>query len=303
MAGSKLTERQIQVFRTVMVTGSISAAARQLYVSQPGVSVTIKRFEDLLGTPLFERIGGRMAPTDEARQIFDKIERVHTRFEQLVDAITGIVKGEGITFRFGTTPSVGVRLVPKALRKLREDNPDRLYYCDFLSQKDIRDYLWFDRGACVASIAKIDDPALAHTVVATGRLVCLLQANHRLARKREISPRDLSEETLISFEPGMTHGRLIESAYEKAGVVRKTHIFVRSVESAISFVVEGLGVAIVDEFAAIGCHQLGLVAVSLKQSADIPVYVYWSKLHPRVRSVEEFVAALTACAKAEKRHA
>ncbi len=282
-----------------MITGSLSAAARQLYVSQPGLSVTLKRFEVLLGTPMFERISGRLAPTEEARQIFDKIERVYGQFDQLVDAITGIVCGEGATFRFGTTPSIGVRLVPKALRILRASNADRIYYCDFLSQKDIRDYLWFERGACVASLAKIEDPTLGFSVVATGRLVCLLPRRHRLANLAEVSPHDLTRETLISFEPGMTHGRLIESTYKRAGACRKVHIFVRSVESAISFVVEGLGVAIVDEFAAIDCSKLGLVAVPMAQSVEVPVYVYWSKLHPRPRSVVEFIEALTVCSQAK----
>jgi len=59
----KITERQTQVFRAVMITDSLSAAARQLHVSQPGLSVTLKRFEVLFGTPMFECISGQLAPT------------------------------------------------------------------------------------------------------------------------------------------------------------------------------------------------------------------------------------------------
>ena len=75
--------------------------------------------------------------------------------------------------------------------------------------------------------------------------MCLLPRWHRLANQVEVSPHDLTRETLISFEPAMTHGRLIESTYKRAGAYRLVNIFVRSVDSAISFVVEGLEVAIV----------------------------------------------------------
>ncbi|CDM40488.1 LysR substrate-binding domain-containing protein [Ectopseudomonas oleovorans] len=292
MTRPKLTERQIEVFRTVMITGSLTAAAKQLHVSQPGLSVTLARFEDQLGIQLFERIAGRLAPTNEARQIFSEVERVYGQFDKLVDAIQAIARGDNATFRFGTTPSVGVRLIPQALRLLREQHSERIYFCDFLAQKDVRDYLWFDRGSCVTSIAKVSDPTVASTVVATGGLVCLLPRRHPLAKRKILSPQDLKEDVLISFEADTPHGRLIETAYKRAGVSRQVQVYVRFVESAISFVCEGIGVAIVDEFAAIRCTQLGLVAVPLEGSPDIPVYVYWCKFRPRARSTDEMVDAL-----------
>lgn len=288
----RLTERQIEVFRTVMITGSITAAARQLHVAQPGLSVTLSRFESQLGVRLFERIGGRLLPTKEARQIFEEVERVYGQFDKLVDSIQAVVRGDGGIFRFGTTPSVGMKLVPRALRLLREQQSERVDYCDFLAQKDIRDYLWFDRGACVASIASMDDPTVASTVVAHGRLVCVLPRRHRLAGRAVLSPRDLAGESLISFEQETPHGRLIEAVYQRAGVAREIAVFVRFVESALSFVAEGIGITIVDEFAAMDCRQQGLVAIPLKGSPSIPVYVHWCKFRPRARSVEQFVQAL-----------
>jgi DNA-binding transcriptional LysR family regulator len=299
----KLTERQIEVFRTVMITGSVTAAAHQLHVSQPGLSVTLGRFETQLGVQLFERIGGRLLPTQEARQMFEEIERVYGQFDKLVDAIHAVARGDGATFRFGTTPSVGVKLIPKALRLLLEARSDRIYYCDFLAQKDIRDYLWFDRGVCVASIARMDDPTVDSMVVATGRLVCVVPQGHAMASRKQVSPRDLASETLISFESDTPHGQLIEASYQRAKAVRHVKVYVRFVESALSFVAEGIGITIVDEFAAIDCASQGLVAIPLKGSPPIPVYVHWCKFRPRARNVEEFIAAIrTAQSRMQTRH-
>lgn len=290
----KLTERQIEVFRTVMVTGSLSAAARQLHVAQPGLSVTLSRFESQLGTPLFGRIAGRLVPTDEARRVFEEVERVYGQFDKLVDAIQDVVRGDKATFRFGTTPSIGLRLVPRALRRLREQHSERTYYCDFLAQKDIRDYLWFDRGACVTSIAAMDDPTVASAVVASGRLVCVVPRGHPLAGRASVGPRDLAGDTLISFEADTPHGQLIEKAWQRARATREIAIFVRFVEAALSFVQEGMGVTVVDEFSAMDCDKHGLVAIPLRGSPVIPAYVHWCKFRPRARRVDDFIAALKA---------
>ncbi|NOJ99318.1 LysR family transcriptional regulator, partial [Corallococcus coralloides] len=66
----RLNLKQIEVFRAIMLTGSISGAAKLLHVSQPAVSRLIGYTEQRLGLSLFERIKGRLYPTPEARHLF-----------------------------------------------------------------------------------------------------------------------------------------------------------------------------------------------------------------------------------------
>lgn len=294
MAKPRLKDRQIEVFRAVMATGSLTAASQQLGVSQPSVSMTIRRFEDELGTPLFERIGGRLAPTEEAKLILIEVERVYGQFDRLSEAIHSIVTGDGAMFRFGTTPSIGMRLVPRALKALRERHGSRIFYCDFLAQKDIRDYLLFGQGSCVTTIAEANDPTLETTVIARGKLVCLAPRDHRLAQLASVSPQMLADETLISFAPETPHGRYIDATYARAGVERKTHVYVHFVEAAISFVAENIGVAVIDEFSAIDCDKMGLVAIPVENSVEIPAYVHWCRFRPRSRATDELIRTLIA---------
>lgn len=297
MARPKLKERQIEVFRTVMATGSLTAAAQQLGVSQPSLSMTIRRFEDELSTTLFERIGGRLVPTDEAKLIFVEVDRVYGQFDRLSDAIHAIARGDNSVFRFGTTPSIGMRLLPKALSKLRGDAPSRVFYCDFLPQKDISDYLLFGQGSCVTSIAPAEDPNLDCTVFAKGGLYCVMPKGHHLAGEKIISPSDLKGEVLISFNPNTTHGRYIDATYARANVERKTHVYVHFVEAALSFVAENIGVAILDPYSVLDCERSGLVARPLKDSVDVPAYLYWSKFRPRSKATDELAAALVDMAR------
>lgn len=296
MARPRLKDRQIEVFRAVMATGSLTSASQQLGVSQPSVTMTIKRFEDELGTTLFERIGGRLVPTEEAKLILVEVERVYGQFDRLSEAISSIVAGDGARFRFGTTPSIGMRLIPKALKRMRDNHPARVFYCDFLAQKDVRDYLLFGQGACVTTIAKAVDPTLETTIVARGKLVCLMPQTHALARLSSISPKMLARETLISFAPETPHGKYIDATYARAGVERKIDVFVHFVEAAISFVAEEIGVSIVDEFSAMDCERMGLVAVPVEDSVEIPAYLYWCRFRPRSTAVEELIDTLKSLA-------
>jgi DNA-binding transcriptional LysR family regulator len=294
MAKPRLKDRQIEVFRAVMATGSLTSASQQLGVSQPSVSMTIRRFEDELGTPLFERIGGRLVPTEEAKLILIEVERVYGQFDRLSEAISSIVSGEGAMFRFGTTPSIGMRLVPKALKRMKDHHPTRIFYCDFLAQKDIRDYLLFGQGSCVTTIAEANDPTLDTAVIARGRLVCLMPRAHPLAGLSSISPRMLRDETLISFAPDTPHGRYIDATYARAGVTRKIDVFVHFVEAAISFVAENIGVSLIDEFSAMDCERMGLIAIPVDDSVEIPAYVHWCRFRPRSKATDELIQTLTS---------
>jgi|SRR5690606_6367968 len=288
----KFKERQIEVFRAVMATGSLSAAARQLNVSQPSLSMTIRRFEDEIGTTLFERISGRLVPTEEATLIFAEVDRVFGQFDRLSEAIRAIASGDHSVFRFGTTPSIGLKLVPKAVKRIKERRPLRIFHCDYLAQKDIRDYLLFGKGACVATIAETDDPAIESTEIAHGRLFCVMPAHHPLAAEKEISPRQLQGETLISFGASTPHGMVIEETFRRAGETRETHVFVHFVELALAMVAEEIGITILDQFSAMECERTGLVSIPLQDSVEVTAYMQWHGYRPRPRAVDELLEAL-----------
>src|SRR3546814_17260281 len=74
-----LNLRQIEVFRAVMSTGSISGASKVLHVSQPAVSRLLSYTETRVGFPLFERIKGRLYATPEAKRLFREVDRKSTR--------------------------------------------------------------------------------------------------------------------------------------------------------------------------------------------------------------------------------
>ena len=296
MITPKLKERHLEIFRIVMATHSLTAAARHLGVSQPSLSVAIKRLEDQLGVALFARISGRMVPTEEAQLILTEVERVHQQSEMLSDVVYAIARGKATTFRFGATPSIGMRLLPKAVRQLQLKGTAGTYYCDSLPQRDVRDYLLFGQGACVATIAMVEDPLIETAEIAKANLVCVVPAGHALASRASVTPVDLMGEPLISFAPATTHGLHIDETFRRWGVVRETSVFVHFVEAALSFVTEGIGITILDAFSAMDCTSSGLVAIPIENSVTISAYVHSCRLRPRPVAADALIAELRAIA-------
>lgn len=292
MPNPKLRERQIEIFRTIMATHSLTAAARHLGVSQPSLSIAIKRLEDQLGIALFARISGRLVPTQEAELIFAEVERVHQQSEMLSDVIYSIVRGDASVFRFGSTPSLGMRLVPKALKRLQLEGAAGTYYSDSLSQRDVRDYLLFGQGACVATIAEVNDPVIETAKIARAGLVCVVPNDHALAGYKSVTPLALAGEPLISFATTTTHGLLIDETFRRWGVSRKTAVYVHFVEAALSFVTERIGITILDAFSAIDCEANGLVAIPIENSVSVSAYVHICHLRPRQKGVDRLIEAL-----------
>ena len=64
-----LNLRHIEIFHAIMRTGSITAAAESLNITQPAVSAVLKHFESRLQMPLFDRVNGRLRPTLEAEAL------------------------------------------------------------------------------------------------------------------------------------------------------------------------------------------------------------------------------------------
>ena len=74
--------RQLEVFYAIMQAGTVSGAARLLHVSQPNVTRVLAHTEQQLSFALFERVKGRLVPTQEAKALLPEAEKVYQQLGQ-----------------------------------------------------------------------------------------------------------------------------------------------------------------------------------------------------------------------------
>jgi DNA-binding transcriptional LysR family regulator len=289
----KLSLRQIEVFRAVMISGSINGASQMLRVSQPSLSRVVRRTEDVLGFNLFERVRGRLIPTREAGTLLTLIGRVYQQLDELGDAVERMTSGDDGLFRFGTTGSPGRCLVPAAVADLHRKLPKLAYHVDVLLIDQMIDYLLFQRGECVASIFPIRHPLVQSKALGHGGLVALVPRDHPLADRRQISGKELAKEFLISFEPETPHGAAVLELFRSIRLTPKIGVRIRHIETAIGLVANGVGIAVVDEFAVADSATLPFSVVRVKGGPKIHIYLSWKREVVRSHFFKQFEDALS----------
>ena len=116
--------RHIEVFNAVMLTGSVSAAARMINVTQPAVSRTLQHAELQLGFALFQRERGRLKPTVEAQTLYPLIERLFSQLDEVQRLSASLQAGRGKgELRVLTVLALSYEVFPRAMQLFRAKYP------------------------------------------------------------------------------------------------------------------------------------------------------------------------------------
>ena len=119
-----LTLRQLQTFREVMRSGSISDASRTLLRTQPAVSTMIANIGRELGFSLFVREHGRLTPTAEAHYFLEEAEEVLDRLDRTVRTMSEFGTLDRGSLRIACHPASSGFFLPKVLAEFLKDRPE-----------------------------------------------------------------------------------------------------------------------------------------------------------------------------------
>lgn len=289
-----LTLRQIEVIRAIMVTGTVAGAARLLNVSSPGISRVMKHAEAVVGVKLFNRKGGRYTPTREADALFNQINDVYDKVEDLQFVISRVKRGASTELKVGSVPSIANVMVPRAIADVRKAFPNLLIDVDILKIEDAADYLLLGKGELVALSSKFEHPMLAFEPLVRGRLKCIVPAGHPLARNATVKASDIAAHPLIGVDPNDPHGRIMVGVFADHGLRYEVPIRARFGSTVCALVTLGLGIAVVDEFTLAANQWPGLTVLDIVEPTTFETYVVHRKDAALSGCGVRFVAALRA---------
>lgn len=267
-----LTLRQIEVLRAIMVTGSVIGAAKLLNVSAPGISRLMKFTEDTLKVPLFNRRHGRYVPTPESRNIFDLLDNIHRKLEDLQSAIDRLGSGAGRELGVALVPNIAGGTISRAVQHVKARFPAITMAVEVVTSGETVDYLLLGRGEVVATFERLDHSIIDFVQVATSRLVCLAPMEGEFTLEGEVSPADIARHPLVGVDPADPYGRAMTEVFRREELPFSMSIHTPFGSTVASLVAAGLGLAIVDEFAltlgeAAGCRQL-----PIRTDVSLPIY-------------------------------
>jgi len=119
----RLKIRHLEVFLTLVETGSQSATAAQLNITQPALSKWLRELEEDIGAPLFER-GRRLTPTTYGEIVLHYAHRVLGDTTRMGDELKTFQAGQSGRVRVGLLRSAAATLIPKVITGYRQIAPD-----------------------------------------------------------------------------------------------------------------------------------------------------------------------------------
>lgn len=270
--------KQIETFRAVMLSRSMTVAAEQLHTSQPNVSRVIAQLEREAGFRLFERIAGRLVPTGEGEALFRDVERAFVGLDTLRDSARSIRQVGTGTLRIGAVPSIAMSVMSPAIREFRKRHPDvpiSVHTSDSPTVAKWTATQFCDFGL-VSYVA--DTPGVEARSLREVQGVCIVPADHRLARKRRVVARDLDGETFISLTHGDGTRAAIDAAFAPDG--RKLTLETPYAATICTMVSMGLGVSVVNPLVIRSLRIAGVKALPFEPAIVFNSYVLRARQHP-----------------------
>lgn len=283
--------RHIEVFHAVYQTGSVSAAARALHVSQPTVSKVLRHAESRIGFVLFRLVKGRLVPTDEAHILFHEARELQARVESLQETTANLRRGGEGHLRLAVLPSLGLDVAPTALAVFRRNNPHVSFEIKTLHNEDILRSLYERNSDLALAYDAPRHPRLSQTRIGSGELVVLFREATFPDAPPRISLEMFEDQDIIRLTGAGTLGTLFTSEFEDRLEARGT-ISVQTYYVAAALVRRGVGIAVVDEFTARASLEPGLTFRPFLEPALFEVYSVHLEDRPLSRMARDFIAAL-----------
>jgi len=239
--------RHIAGFLAVARLASFTRAAAALGVSQPALTVQIRQLEDAFGVRLFDRNNRRVALTPAGRELRPALERVLLDFEAAAGYARDLAGQRRGTVTVAALPSIAAGLLPRAIRLLADRHHGiTVRVRDVVAGRIIELVKSGEADFGIGSLVR-PDPELAVEPMFADRLCAFAPADHRIARRRRVTLRELSAWPLILTSRDSSVRQLVERALEQLRLAPTVAHEATYMTTAIAMVKAGLGVAILPE--------------------------------------------------------
>jgi DNA-binding transcriptional LysR family regulator len=275
-----LSPRQLEAFRRVIETGSVSRAAEAMHLSQPAVSKLVAALEGHLGFALFRRETHRLVPTAEAlvfaresEQFFGQLRRLDRLAEELRRASRGHLV-------IASAPVAGLGLLPSVIHAFHRARPQVAVSLEIQSSPKLLELAAAQLVDAAIGLLPSDDPLVDCATLLRMPWVCVLPPGHRHRDADAIEPAQLEGEPFISLGEEDRTRHQVDAIFAAAGVNREMMLSAQLGMAACEFVRLGAGVTLMDPVTAYARANADLVVKPFRHPARFEMKL----LLPRART-------------------
>lgn len=235
----------MEAFRAVMLSGSVSQASKQLYKSQPAVSMLISQLEENVGFELFERRKKRLYPTPEAHYLYNEVESIFNRIQDVSQTVSDIKNKQFGFLRIGCMPGPSNFFMPDLVADFLELHPKVQISMQTRTSDGVKEWIassQYDIG--LAEVSSQENSFERETLAL--QCMCAIPANHPLAKESLISVKMLDAEPQITLHPDHMTFHALQNAFSKENAQLNVRLQTRFFIPALRFVERQLGICVMD---------------------------------------------------------
>ena len=274
-----LDSRQLRAFCVLARTGSFTQTARELHLTQSGISHSMKALERDIGCRLLDRLGKTVALTQAGEQLLHHATKILQEMEGARESLAHLGKWGRGRLRLGASTTACQYIVPPVLREFKESFPDHTITIEPGDTPELVALLLRHRIDLALSLEPEKEPQLDFHPLFSDELHFIVGARHPWAQARRVERSEIPRQNYILYGKHSVTFRLVEDYFRREQMVLNTVIELGSMEATKELVKIGLGVSILAPWIARKEIEDGsLVALPLGRRK---LHRRWGILHSR----------------------
>jgi DNA-binding transcriptional LysR family regulator len=258
LAISRLSLRQLDAFRAVVLAGSVSKAAERMFISQPAVSRLIADLEHSVGFRLFDR-GKQFQLTEEGKLLYREVDRAYIGVDKIAQRAEEIRDFRTGHLRIVGSPAISLGLLPDVIKEFRDNFRDVTVSAQVRASQNVAEWVASGQVEIGFAAPPINQSGVVIRALEPLPALCLVPHKHRLSRAKVITPMLLVNEDVIALGAESLLRQEIDRAFETSGVPRSGAIETTMSAQAALLALKGLGIAVIDPFTALAFEERRLL--------------------------------------------
>lgn len=242
-----MNERKLKIFFEVAKSLNMTETSKNLYISQPAVSMAVSEIENELGVKLFERIGKKLYLTYEGEVFLEYARRILNIYDECRIKIGHITDLKCGKLKIGASTTIGIYLLPEMIGSFGNTYKDIEISIVIENTKIIENMLLENK----IDIAFVEGPVYSDEIAVKDfcddELAVIVSSKHRLADFKEVDKKELENEKFILREIGSGTREVFEQAFYKSGLEYKVAFELGNTEAIKKAVIANLGISCVSE--------------------------------------------------------
>ena len=238
--------RQLRAFVAIAESGTFTAGALRVHVTQAAISMQIRQLETEIGAKVFVRAPRHVILTEAGEQLLRRARHILREHDAALDEIAELAGAERGRLRIGSASAmVLTEQLPTILKELRKQHPAAEIAVTSGTSEVLVDQILAGEVDIAFVSLPVDVRGIKTERLSQDQLVAIASPQHKLSKQRTISAYTLAGERLILGERGGNTRRLIDQFFAQAGVTLRVAMELSRQQAIKRMVEEDMGVGIV----------------------------------------------------------